>query len=523
MKKVLLMTCTAVMLFAAGSVCAAQQQAVVLNAVSAKEVKTEVIAVKESEARTVAQKEKKASCKVGSHESHSWIKARNKNCTNCGTQKDSQGKKVYYCYCDCAKAEQTKVQPDPKCPKGYTIAVNKETGKKSCECLGYVLQDKTCAPCPKNAVCNGGTGPKGVKCAKGYSAMVESTTLKTTCVVEGCAKNEFMHPSTHKCTACLANATCDGTHYTCKAGYQKENLNGVLGKVPNCVSITPTCKKDQYIVGNKCVACPAGATCDGKNPKCPNGYTKDKNGYITCNCAKNEFMHPSTHKCTTCLANATCDGTQYTCKPGYKKEENVAKGIAPRCISIAPTCKKDQYIVDNKCVACPERATCDGKNPKCPNGYTKDGNGYVICNCAKNEYAMGKSCVACPAGATCDGKNPHCPYGYTKDKKGYVICNKAPACKANQYMVNTTCTACPANATCDGKKATCKAGFNTSTKDGKVTCSAAKKCKQGSHVSVDTIKKQYKNCGSCGADDIKAGQCAKNNKAHKHYHCMCDC
>jgi len=280
MKKVLLMTCTAVMLFAAGSVCAAERQAGVaqkaadnnkevvskvaqksagVNAVAVKKVETKAIAEadKEVEVKTVAQKAKKASCKVGSHESHAWIKARNKNCTNCGTQKDSQGKKVYYCYCDCAKAE--KAQPDPKCPKGYSIAVDERTGKKSCDCVGYLLKDKTCAACPKNAVCNG----KTVACAKGYDAGIEEKTGKTHCECGGyLLKNKT-------CAACPKNAVCNGNAVTCAKGYDTE-IDVKTGKTH--------CECGGYLLKNKtCAACPKNAaSCDGtegpKGVKCKKGF-----------------------------------------------------------------------------------------------------------------------------------------------------------------------------------------------------------------------------------------------------------
>jgi len=50
-----------------------------------------------------------------------------------------------------------------------------------------------------------------------------------------------------------------------------------------------------------------------------------------------------------------------------------------------------------------------------------------------------------------------------------------------------------------------------------------KQCQQGSHKSIDTIKKAYKNCGNCKTVDIKDGECARVKGAHKHYYCFCDC
>ncbi len=50
-----------------------------------------------------------------------------------------------------------------------------------------------------------------------------------------------------------------------------------------------------------------------------------------------------------------------------------------------------------------------------------------------------------------------------------------------------------------------------------------KKCQQGSHESIDYIKKHYKNCTNCRTDNIKDGECARVKGAHKHHYCFCDC
>jgi len=45
--------------------------------------------------------------------------------------------------------------------------------------------------------------------------------------------------------------------------------------------------------------------------------------------------------------------------------------------------------------------------------------------------------------------------------------------------------------------------------------------KQGSHESINYIKKHYKNCSDCYTENVAAGKCSKNKKAHKHYYCSC--
>lgn len=51
---------------------------------------------------------------------------------------------------------------------------------------------------------------------------------------------------------------------------------------------------------------------------------------------------------------------------------------------------------------------------------------------------------------------------------------------------------------------------------------AIAKCEQGSHNSINYIRKHYKNCTQCREEVIPAGKCAKVKGKHKHYYCMCD-
>ncbi|MBP5343878.1 MAG: hypothetical protein J6Y85_02235 [Alphaproteobacteria bacterium] len=59
-------------------------------------------------------------------------------------------------------------------------------------------------------------------------------------------------------------------------------------------------------------------------------------------------------------------------------------------------------------------------------------------------------------------------------------------------------------------------GTNSSSNTNTSSCS-----KQGSHISASYIRDHYKNCNKCWSEDVKAGQCKKNKKAHKHYYCNC--
>ena len=116
------------------------------------------------------------------------------------------------------------------------------------------------------------------------------------------------------------------------------------------------------------------------------------------------------------------------------------------------------------------------------------------------------------AGACAKVKGAHKHYYCMCDK-----CDSTPKCAKNKWKSNGKCTACPVDAECDGDTFSCKTGFKKSGNK----C-VAKKCEQGSHKSIDYIKKHHPNCTQCRTENIKAGACAKVKGAHKHYYCMCD-
>jgi len=49
------------------------------------------------------------------------------------------------------------------------------------------------------------------------------------------------------------------------------------------------------------------------------------------------------------------------------------------------------------------------------------------------------------------------------------------------------------------------------------------KCKHGSHVSIETVKKNHRHCEECHEVEIKDGACARVPGTHKHHYCYCDC
>ncbi len=248
--------------------------------------------------------------------------------------------------------------------------------------------------------------------------------------------------------------------------------------------------------------------------------------------SKSYYYNASCHACPqgqeqgkdgACCSKETMCGDVCKCSSGMECDKNKNK-----CVKKLPTCSKSEYLAGSVCKACPENATCDGVNAVCNKGYVdvaKNIHGAVCkkvgTTCSKKQYVVNGKCVACPKLGTCDGENVKCPYGYTKDSKGYVKCNTKPQCSKKQYLVDTKCVACPKLGTCDGENVKCPNGYTKDSK-GYVTCKV-KQCQQGSHESIAWIKKHYKNCSSCREENIKAGACSKNKKAHKHYYCQCDC
>ena len=223
------------------------------------------------------------------------------------------------------------------------------------------------------------------------------------------------------------------------------------------------------------------------------------------------------------------------------------------------TCNVNQYLVKEKCTTCPTNAKCNGKTATCNTNYTKsEKNGVVTCT-AKTNSNTGKKCVEegshvsisyikksfknCSKCRTENVAAGKCSKNTKAHKHYYCMCGEGcqnsttsttstktqtTTCNTNQYLVKEKCTTCPTGAKCNGKTATCNTNYTKSEKNGVVTCTAktnsntGKKCvEEGSHVSISYIKKSFKNCSKCRTENVAAGKCSKNTKAHKHYYCTC--
>jgi len=137
-----------------------------------------------------------------------------------------------------------------------------------------------------------------------------------------------------------------------------------------------------------------------------------------------------------------------------------------------------QYVKDNRCVECPDDATCDGdtatcaatayvqngKCEACPAGHECDGEKKTKCH-ETEQYLKDNTCVDCPESYNCDGDNATC------DVTKYIengVCKACPATghecdgekktkchETNQYVKDNMCVDCPESYNCDGDNATC--------------------------------------------------------------------
>ena len=102
-----------------------------------------------------------------------------------------------------------------------------------------------------------------------------------------------------------------------------------------------TCEPNQYLDNGFCYTCPANATCDGTNFTCANGWYKNGGICQRCSVENSSCTGPDDYSCLpgfyddngTCAAcpeNATCPGGTefFTCNAGYFKREKLCLSCA---------------------------------------------------------------------------------------------------------------------------------------------------------------------------------------------------
>ncbi len=239
------------------------------------------------------------------------------------------------------------------------------------------------------------------------SVLCSVETMAAQCKQGSSTSIDWIKKKYKNCTKCTTTKDKKGKKtYSCYCDCDTKETKQEIKK--ETTKKATTCKKDQFVVDNKCQACPKNGTCDGKTLKCAKGYNrvaKDKSGKTVCAC---EWKNNG--KCETCPAGAKCDGSSsFTCKDGYgekgdkcvKCPENVTKCYWSSSGKLSVSECKEGYArsydskKDDKCVKCPENALRCNVNvsngrigiTECKKGYGW-GNGYMDNRDDK--------CVKCP-------------------------------------------------------------------------------------------------------------------------------
>jgi len=199
----------------------------------------------------------------------------------------------------------------------------------------------------------------------------------------------------------------------------------------------------------ECKECLSGWIQEGDTCKaCPAGHV--------CNSGKKTKCHETDqyvkdNRCVECPDDATCDGDTATCAATAYVQNGKCEACPAGHMCDGEKKTKchvtDQYVKDNKCVDCPESYNCNGNEATCD--VTK--------------YIENGKCEACPAGHECDGEKKtkcHVTKQYVKDNtcvdcpESYNCDGDNATCDVTKYIENKVCKACPAGHECDGEKKT---------------------------------------------------------------------
>ena len=318
-----------------------------------------------------------------------------------------------------------------------------------------------------------------------------------------------------------------------------------------------TCEPNQYLDNGFCYTCPANATCDGTNFTCANGWYKNGGICQRCSVENSSCTGPDDYSCLpgfyddngTCAAcpeNANCAGGHeyFYCKPGYYKYQTNCNSCAGHVCDgdTLISCGAGYYKTNRggyycqKCESfeyCPAGAT----TRLCIEGYYQNGNlncrqcptGYycplgtkyteIHNHCASGYYRTGGSCTKCPDDIICPGgiiSEMTCPDGLYKHDNGQCLsyapgdCGVAPNCNPGCWNNGGTCTPCIAeNATCtNGTDFTCMAGYY---KNGTVcdVCPENSDCLAGS-TQISCLPGYYLKNNSCLQCGTEAVYCINN-------------
>ena len=238
-----------------------------------------------------------------------------------------------------------------------------------------------------------------------------------------------------------------------------------------------TCDPDQYLDGEFCYTCPANATCDGTNFTCNTGWFTDGAICTQCSVANSSCTGPDDYsclpgfydkdgKCNACPDNATCAGGHeyFYCKPGYYKNDKICSSCTGHVCDgeVLISCGDGYYKLANNCNICASSYYCPAGTTNttisCRSGYYRGGNG---------------NCQVCPTGY-------FCPLGTTVD-------NMYDYCAAGYYRTGGSCSECPDGVVCPGgilDEMTCPDGLFKHDDGAQSIDMCQKRCDGGTYVAT---------------------------------------
>ena len=296
-----------------------------------------------------------------------------------------------------------------------------------------------------------------------------------------CQSNEFRaisasHAGGYVCVSCPTGADCDGSEFSCRAGYHYQyGSNGLHDPESKCI-ICPAGTYQDRTHQAACNNTPAGScasttgtSCIGGSNTgattkyaCPAGkFQKDQNKTTCDDCAAGSYTGSSGK--TSCTA---CPEGTYQGSTGKTSCTDVGKGYCAStngtsCIGAGKTGATTTYACQSgKYQGSTKKSTCD----TCAAGsYSGSGaqTSCTACGAGKYQASSGKSSCDSAGAGYCASKNGSCVSSGATER---TQCAKHTHSNANQ----TACDACaadeyapPGSASCTkiADKTTCASGY----------------------------------------------------------------
>lgn len=339
-----------------------------------------------------------------------------------------------------------------KCKSGYYLRngfcivcpANATCTATSFSCkVGYYLRNGVCVACPANATCAGGSA--SFVCDSGYrlteGVRCESNCTNVNCLsgyvptrtALGCCCELGSCPSGQRKSGNVCVSNCSGV--SCLTGYTPTvtssgcccNATAIANCQTQNGATCSRCKYSYLLQNNKCVACPANATCTGTSSfTCNTGYKKNAAGTACVDQCGMQVWHPVLNKCVTPVCPLNCkdiscasQGYCTECENGYYLNNS---GTCSTCSSAISNCTRcTRGGSGSGGLGSGTAATCTA----CASGYSLSNGKCVKKTCPQYKvyHPILDKCVdaVCPSdcadmcsGGYCASCNP----GYTLNSNG---------------------------------------------------------------------------------------------------------